>query len=490
MNPPFAIPVVEIIPAPWTAKEVTEKVMDLMKEVKMKPVLLKKEIDGFLINRLQYALLFEAYRLVADGVASPEDVDTTIRDGLATRWSFMGPFQTIDLNAPGGVKDYFERYASSMERVVRQQDNSVILKKEVFDEIHEAMRKETPIHRLPQRLAWRNSRLVDLALHKSSQDLADKRAFAIPAQDVNFAPLHVPSLKQLAHAIGISLKDNFGYVQAKVVDCPDLREWGLIEPGLNGGNRLIDVGGVPNLFDARYNDIKFDIDDIAKKIDLPGAYIIGCGAAHNHAVGQNAELMAVYHTGKNINYSRYSKVLPDGSGYTGKYDAKYFGLLANLYASKGLPGKVIEVRAKVRTGEKNFVTCMREGLIAQVGDSPSEQIGLAGVMTVSKGKVNSHIMPDFKGTNMIPGPEVGDWLKFYECDAGMTTLVTLLTGDPSKKDGNPGMNLRTEHAHFFNDALGQGGHYHFDTTPEEVEYLAYLTPAHHIYRIADAFKRL
>jgi len=247
---------------------------------------------------------------------------------------------------------------------------------------------------------------------------------------------------------------------------------------------------IPNLFDPRYHDIKFEFDDIAKKINLPGAYIIGCGAAHNKAVGQNAELMAVYHAGKNINYSRFAKVLPDGTGYTGKYPAKYFGLLANLYASKGLPGKVIEVRAKTRTGKKNFVTCIREGLMAQVGDAPSKQIGLAGVFTVVKGKVNSHIMPDFKKGRMIPGPEVHDWLKFYECDPGMTTLMTLLTGDPSKTNGNPGMNLRVEHAHFYNEDLNQGGHYHYDTTPDEVEYLAYLTPAHHVYRIANAFKRL
>ena len=64
---------------------------------------MKRELDGFIMNRLQGALLEEAFRLVADGYASVEDVDIGIRDGLALRWSFMGPFETIDLNAPGGV---------------------------------------------------------------------------------------------------------------------------------------------------------------------------------------------------------------------------------------------------------------------------------------------------------------------------------------------------------------------------------------------------
>ena len=71
---------------------------------------MKREIDGFIMNRLQGALLEEAFRLVADNVAGPEDVDIGLRDGLALRWSFMGPFETIDLNAPGGIRDYAARY--------------------------------------------------------------------------------------------------------------------------------------------------------------------------------------------------------------------------------------------------------------------------------------------------------------------------------------------------------------------------------------------
>ncbi|TIL77926.1 MAG: 3-hydroxyacyl-CoA dehydrogenase, partial [Mesorhizobium sp.] len=77
-------------------------------------------LDGFIMNRLQGALLEEAFRLVADGYASVEDVDIGIRDGLALRWSFMGPFETIDLNAPGGVRDYIERYQSIYANIFPQ----------------------------------------------------------------------------------------------------------------------------------------------------------------------------------------------------------------------------------------------------------------------------------------------------------------------------------------------------------------------------------
>jgi 3-hydroxyacyl-CoA dehydrogenase len=69
------------------------------------------------MNRMQGALLEEAFRLVESGYASIEDVDIGIRDGLALRWSFMGPFETIDLNAPGGVRDYCQRYEQIYQRL-------------------------------------------------------------------------------------------------------------------------------------------------------------------------------------------------------------------------------------------------------------------------------------------------------------------------------------------------------------------------------------
>jgi len=69
------------------------------------PILVKKEIEGFILNRLQAALLMEAWRLVKEDYCSVDDLDKTLKDGLGLRWSFMGPFETIDLNAPGGVRD-------------------------------------------------------------------------------------------------------------------------------------------------------------------------------------------------------------------------------------------------------------------------------------------------------------------------------------------------------------------------------------------------
>ena len=110
INPPYLIPAAEVVPAPWTDAETVERAASLLRSAGHAPIVMKREVDGFVMNRLQGALLEEAFRLVAEGYASVEDIDIELRDGLPLRWSFIGPFETIDLNAPGGIRDYAERY--------------------------------------------------------------------------------------------------------------------------------------------------------------------------------------------------------------------------------------------------------------------------------------------------------------------------------------------------------------------------------------------
>ena len=64
VNPPHLVPLVEIVPAPWTSPDVVTMTIELMKKIGQSPVLVKKEVDGFVSNRLQYAMLMEAWRLV------------------------------------------------------------------------------------------------------------------------------------------------------------------------------------------------------------------------------------------------------------------------------------------------------------------------------------------------------------------------------------------------------------------------------------------
>lgn len=61
----------------------------------------------------------ESWRIVEEGICSPEDVDTAVKEGLGLRWSFMGPFETIDLNAPDGVKDYCQRYGENITAICK-----------------------------------------------------------------------------------------------------------------------------------------------------------------------------------------------------------------------------------------------------------------------------------------------------------------------------------------------------------------------------------
>ena len=90
VNPPMAIPLIEICPHPNTRKNVISKTREIMVNIGLKPCVMKKEASGFVLNRLQYGLLQAAYQIVDEGIADPEDVDMTVKYGLGTRWSFMG----------------------------------------------------------------------------------------------------------------------------------------------------------------------------------------------------------------------------------------------------------------------------------------------------------------------------------------------------------------------------------------------------------------
>jgi L-gulonate 3-dehydrogenase len=158
------------VPAPWTDPAAIEHVTALLMAVGHAPIVMKREIDGFLMNRLQGALLEEAFRLVADGYANIEDVDVGIRDGLALRWSFMGPFETIDLNAPGGVRDYADRYQGIYARIFPSTQRRVDWAGSVMKSVESQRRERLPADRLVERQAWRDRRLMALAAHKRRTD--------------------------------------------------------------------------------------------------------------------------------------------------------------------------------------------------------------------------------------------------------------------------------------------------------------------------------
>ena len=170
LNPPYLIPAAEVVPAPWTSQQTVERTRALLVAAGHAPLVMKRELDGFIMNRLQGALLEEAFRLVADGYASIEDVDIGIRDGLALRWSFMGPFETIDLNAPAGVRDYVERYQGIYENLFSQMQRRVDWAGPVLETVEADRRARLPKDKLAERQVWRDRRLMALAAHKRKSE--------------------------------------------------------------------------------------------------------------------------------------------------------------------------------------------------------------------------------------------------------------------------------------------------------------------------------
>ena len=169
VNPPHLIPLVELCGAPWTAPATLDQAAAIYGAVGQVPVLVRQEVEGFVLNRLQGALLAEAFRLVGDGVISPEDLDRTVSDGLGLRWSFLGPFATIELNAPGGIPDYCARYTGFYRSLAGAPAGPEVYGEANLARIAAAWPHTPDPERLQARAAWRNARLAALAAHKQGQ---------------------------------------------------------------------------------------------------------------------------------------------------------------------------------------------------------------------------------------------------------------------------------------------------------------------------------
>lgn len=169
VNPPHLVPVVEVCGAPWTSAQTKARAREILQSVGQAPIDVKREIDGFVLNRLQVALLTEAFRLVQDGVVSPEDLDRTIADGLGLRWSFMGPFETIELNAPGGVADYCTRYTPWFRRYMADLPKATVWDEPNWRRAAAQWGRTPSAEEISEKSRWRNERLAALAAHRRAQ---------------------------------------------------------------------------------------------------------------------------------------------------------------------------------------------------------------------------------------------------------------------------------------------------------------------------------
>ena len=172
LNPPHLIPAVELVPGPATDAASLHTARMILEEAGHVVLTLRREIAGFVMNRLQGAVLDEAFRLVEQGIVGPEDVDIALRDGLAIRWSVVGPFETLDLNAPGGVSDYIDRYGPMYDDLAIGSEGRADWQGTVRDVVTADRRARLAVDQIPARTEWRDARLAEIA--RSQLDKREK----------------------------------------------------------------------------------------------------------------------------------------------------------------------------------------------------------------------------------------------------------------------------------------------------------------------------
>ena len=171
-NPPYLLRVIELVPAPFTAPWCVERAEAIYREAGMLPVRVHHEPEGFVFNRLQGALLREAYCLVRDGVATVEDIDTVMREGLGPRWSILGPFETVDLNTRGGIAAHAQKLGPSYARMGAERGQHDPWTPELVANVTQQRRALLPLEQWAARVAWRDRMLMALMRHRQSTALA------------------------------------------------------------------------------------------------------------------------------------------------------------------------------------------------------------------------------------------------------------------------------------------------------------------------------
>lgn len=309
------------------------------------------------------------------------------------------------------------------------------------------------------------------------------------------AEFWAPELSVLAEAMQDGLAGNFGEVDVAIVDCPDLRENGVASSGMCGSTALFEFGGEPYAHNPKFRGESVSILDMIDASGIPNAKAFGAAMADMAAIDGNSGELIPNADPAGENRSRVARVGSEQECIVESYDSLLCGPIANLFVSEGLPGPVIRVNVRVRTGEQASLTqAIRESLEQVTGDG--RHVGLGGVFEVVAGSVKSHVMPNYaclpSGYYDVEQEQVvRDFLQFYDyMGPGLLAFCALWTGDPT--GGELNLRVSGEHTHFYHrsDSLQQAGHYHGDVTPETIEYRGYFSPAQKIVRFGDIYKEM
>lgn len=153
-NPPHLIPLVELVPGKKTSPKTIKTTYEFMMKMGKVPVMLKKEVPGYIANRLSRRLYEEAVDLVDNGVATVEDVDRALSAGPGIRWAIMGPHLMYHLGGgPGGIEHFFEVFGkyynfrpSTVKKVIKGVKEMEVVRTKSMEEL----------------VRWRDGKLIEL----------------------------------------------------------------------------------------------------------------------------------------------------------------------------------------------------------------------------------------------------------------------------------------------------------------------------------------
>jgi 3-hydroxyacyl-CoA dehydrogenase len=162
VNPPAVLRVIELVPAPGTDPAATKSAGRIFGAAGFEAVQLNHEIEGFVLNRLQGAVLREAYRLVDEGVTDVAGVEAIMRMGLGPRWALSGPFETAELNTSGGIKAHAARMGPAYKRMGQARGETVDWSEELVSKVEAQRREALPADALSERAQWRSNAVAQL----------------------------------------------------------------------------------------------------------------------------------------------------------------------------------------------------------------------------------------------------------------------------------------------------------------------------------------
>lgn len=174
VNPPHVVPAVEILGGTATDNRVVTRTIKFMTEVGQTPILMKRFVGGFVLNRMQAALIREAVDLVASGVCDVRAVDDAVRDGLGLRWALMGPFGVANTNADKGIREYFTKYGPAYHRIWASLNTAVQFNDDLIDRLGCETDPMMNASLTTQR-GWRDRLVLGIRELKAATPLAVKR---------------------------------------------------------------------------------------------------------------------------------------------------------------------------------------------------------------------------------------------------------------------------------------------------------------------------